>query len=260
MMCDNKELLVGYVYDDLTPGERAAIDGHLLICADCREEAAALQATRGHLASWTPPQSDLGFEIVRHSVEPRGKVLPFRSRLAPALGLAAAAVLVLAAASAIANLEVRYDNNGLVVRTGWAQTAPVAQDSSLVGQAPAGQAPAAQPVAVTWRADFDALERRLRDIESNMGVQVANGAVPAGSPGRMTDAEILRRVREIVREAESRQDVAVAQRLLQVMQDLERQRRTDYAMLQQENAQFHGATSAELLKITERMRASQLEK
>ena len=45
-----------------------------------------------------------------------------RSRWKPALGLAAAAVLVLAVASAIANLEVKYDANGLVVRTGWARS------------------------------------------------------------------------------------------------------------------------------------------
>src|SRR5688572_23535204 len=121
IMCDNKELLVGYLYDDLTPQQRTIFDAHLGSCADCRDEVAALRSTRGSLSSWAPPEPDLGFEIVRHTVEPRGKVVRFRSRWVPAFGLAAAAVLVLAAAGAIANLEVQYDNEGLVVRTGWSR-------------------------------------------------------------------------------------------------------------------------------------------
>lgn len=252
-MCDNKEFLVGYVYNELGADERRTFDAHLQACADCRDELAGLHATRGHLATWAPPEPDLGFQIVRHAVEPRGKVVPFRSRWRPAFGLAAAAVLVLAAASAVANLEVRYDNDGLVVRTGW--TRGEARPQTVSQSQP-------QPMTVntSWRADFDALDRRLRDIESSMTANAANGSVQLASGPRMTDAEILRRVRDIVREAESRQDVAVAQRLLQVMQDFDRQRRTDFAMLQQSSAQYQGITNAELLKINERFRASQLEK
>ena len=258
-MCENKDLLIGYVYDDLAPEERAAFDAHVLTCAECRDEAAALRATRGHLSAWTPSQPDLGFQVVRHSVEPRANVLPFRSRWTQVLRVAAAAVIVLAAASALANLEVRYDSNGLVVRTGWARTAPVAQDFSPASAPASASTATAQPMPATWRADFDDLNRRLRDIEAGIAAQPQHVTVTAAN-ARMSDAEMLRRVREIVSDAESRQDGAVAQRLLQVMQDLDRQRRADYAMLQQSNAQVHGATQAELLKITEWMRANQLEK
>lgn len=259
-MCDNKELLVGYVYNELGAGERRTFDAHLQTCAECRDELAGLHATRGHLATWAPPEPDLGFQIVRHAVEPRGKVIPFRSRWMPAFGLAAAAVLVLAAASAVANLEVRYDNDGLVVRTGWARgSTPQAASSDAAAVQSLTPAGGSTPLTASWRADFDALDRRLREIESAVTTQ-ANGAVQVASGPRMTDAEILRRVRDIVREAESRQDVAVAQRLLQVMQDFDRQRRSDFAMLQQSSAQYQGITNAELLKINERFRASQLEK
>ena len=253
-MCNNQELLIGYVYDDLTADERSRFAAHLHACADCRDEVAGLEATRGHLAAWAPPAPDLGFQIVRHAVEQRSKVLPFRNRWIPAMGFAAAAVLVLAAASAIANLEVRYGNDGLVVRTGWARAAPVAQDVSPAS----AQSVTAPPQPATWRADFDTLERRLRDIESSIAVQTAGGV--RATSARMTDSDILRQVRDIVKEAESRQNVAVAQRLLEVMQDFDRQRRTDYAMLQQSNAQYQGATQAELLTIKERLRATQLEK
>ena len=249
-MCDNKDLLVGYLYDDLTLEQREAFDAHLRSCAPCRQEVAGLRSTRGHLATWAPPEPDLGFQIVRHAVEARGKVVPFRPRWKPAFGFAAAAVLVLAVASAIANVEVRYDREGLMVRTGWAKGNPAPVQAVV----PPG---VAQPVltnASSVSADFAAVEQRLRALEASLAAQ------PVTAMARMSDAEILRQVRAMVRDAESRQEGFVAQRLLQVMQDAERQRRTDFAMLQQGSAQYQGITNAELAKINQTLRVNQLEK
>lgn len=247
-MCENKELLVGYLYDDVTNEERRAFEAHMASCADCFDEVAALRSTRSHLENWSPPNAELGFRIVRQTAEPPAKVVPFRSRWAPAVGLAAAAVLVLAAASALANLEVRYDNGGFVVRTGWARSETPAP---VVAQAPARSA---VPVAAKTRSDFELLEQRLRVLEEAIAAQ------PATSVARMSDAEMLRQVRALVREAEARQQGVVAERLLQVMQDLDRQRRTDLAMLQQGNAQFQGLTNAELASIRQVLRVNSLEK
>jgi anti-sigma factor RsiW len=246
-MCDNKELLIGYVYDDLTVGERSTFAAHLHSCSACRDEVAGLEATRLQLAAWAPPAPDLGFQIVRHAVEQRPKVLPFRSRWVPAMGFAAAAVLVLAAASAIANLEVRYGNDGLVVRTGWARSeGPSAPRTA--------QGPAASPVALTnASADFALVEQRLRTLEAALAAQPA-------STTRMSDSEMLRQVRAIVRDAEVRQDGAVAQRLLQVWQDFSRVRQADMAMLQQGSAQYQGLTNAELARLGQALRVNQLEK
>ena len=248
-MCDNQDLLVGYLYDDLAPEARAAFDAHLRVCAGCRQDVAALRSTREHLAAWAPPEPDLGFQIVRHVVEPRAKVVPFRTRWMPAFGFAAAAVLVLAVASAIANVEVRYDNDGLVVRTGWA-TAPVAPVPAPA-QSEGAQLVNARVNAVP--ADFAAVEQRLRTMEA------AIAARPA-SPTRTADAELLRQVRAIVRDAEVRQDAALNQRLLQVWQDFEKVRRAEMAMLQQGNAQYQGVTNAELARLGQALRVNQLEK
>lgn len=245
-MCKNKELLVGYLYDDVTNEERQTFETHLASCAECFDEVAALRSTRSHLANWSPPHAELGFRIVRQTAEPPAKVVPFRSRWVPAFGLAAAAVLVLAAASALANLEVRYDDDGFVVRTGWARSETPAP---VVAQ----QTPAT-PVSAKVRSDFELVEQRLRALEEVISAQ------PHTNAGRMSDTEMLRQVRALVREAEARQQGAVAERLLQVMQDLERQRRTDLAMLQQGNAQYQGLTNAELASIRQALRVNQLEK
>jgi hypothetical protein len=248
-MCENTELLVGYVYDDLTFDQRVAFDAHLRSCDVCRSEVAGLRSTREQLSSWAPPEPDLGFQIVRHTVEPRGtrvKVVPFKARWRPALGLAAAAVLVLAAASAIANLEVRYDGGAVVVRTGWAT-----RDA-----APAVMA-ATHPVNATASsvsADFAAVEQRLRALEASLAAQ------PATAVARMSDAEMLRQVRAIVRDAESRQNGAIAARLLQVWQDFDQVRRAELAMLQQGTAQYQGVTNAELARLGQELRVKHLEK
>src|SRR3954464_8647690 len=123
-MCD-KELLVSYLYDDLGEAERAGFDVHLRSCAECRSELNALRGVRADLISWSPPQPDFGFRVV---LEP--KVVPmtpksWRAWYTPAAGLAAAAVLVLAAASALAHVEIHSGPDGLTVRTGWSAAAPV---------------------------------------------------------------------------------------------------------------------------------------
>ena len=252
-MCNDKDLLVGYVYDDLTSAERTTFDRHLSACASCREEVASLRTTREHLASWAPPDAELGFQIVRTATAGAPRVLPFRSRWMPAFGLAAAAVLVLAAATAIANLEVRYGSDGLLVRTGWARGDAAAPAQAASVPQPLSASGARQITAAS-RADFELVERRLRDLEAAMASQ------PATAVARMSDAEMLRQVRALVREAESRQEGAVARRLLQVWQDLDRQRRADLAMMQQETAQYQGHTNAELARIAQTLRVNHLEK
>ena len=62
----------------------------------------------------------------------------------------------------------------------------------------------------------------------------------------MDDAEMLRRVRQIVDEAESRQQTVVAQQLLQVVRDFDRQRATDLAAIQQGLGTYQGLTNAEI--------------
>jgi hypothetical protein len=54
-MCDERERLIGYVYDDCAPAERAAIARHLDECEGCRDEIGALRDVRHDLLAWEVP-------------------------------------------------------------------------------------------------------------------------------------------------------------------------------------------------------------
>ena len=209
-MCD-KELLVAYVYDEMSAADRMRIETHLRECAECRDEIKGLRGARVQLAAWAPPELDVDFQIVRHM---RGRPQRWWS---PAWGLAAAATILLAAAAAIANVQVRYDRDGVTVRTGWARDAAVAS------------APAVQPVSASNTArdaQYAAIDRRLRQLES-----APARPAPAVTTAGLSDAEILRRVRLLFAQSESRQRSELAVRVAQIMTDVSRQRQADLVQI-----------------------------
>src|SRR5215471_4733947 len=55
-MCDERERLIGYVYDEVDAAERAVIDQHLESCAECRDEIRGLRGVRQDLLAWDVPQ------------------------------------------------------------------------------------------------------------------------------------------------------------------------------------------------------------
>jgi anti-sigma factor RsiW len=216
-MCD-KELLLGYLYDELAPSDRQAFDRHLASCAECREEVDGLGGTRTHLMSWAPPEPDLGFQIVRSAKPAARDVPPARWwRASPAWGLAAAAMLTLAVSAAIANVEVRAGSDGIVVRTGWNRRATGAP----------GQTPAAQSAASA--SELQKVEARLKELESQLAARQTAAApvVASAVVGRMSDADVVRLVRQLVSDSEQRQQVVLARQILQVNRDTETARRAD---------------------------------
>jgi hypothetical protein len=162
--CDDKETLVAYLYGECDEATSRLVEAHAAACAACAGELAGLGGVRMTLAAWAPPDRATGFKLVRDDAPgPAGATVlrPARWWQAPLPGWAraAAAVLLVAGGAAAANIEVRYDRDGLVVRTGWQR--PVA----VAGQAvPAPHVvPATAPAPDPWRADLDAVARQLRD-------------------------------------------------------------------------------------------------
>lgn len=231
-MCD-KEQLVSYLYDDLSDAERAACDRHLRDCDDCRAELNALRGVRADLISWSPPQPDFGFRVVR---EP--KVLPMRPPLSswrawwtPAAGLASAAVLVLAAASAIARVEVRSGPDGFTVRTGWPASAPASEqrfgEASVTARGDRFLPASAASVDASL---IEALDRRLRALEIASRDAISVRRASAVNDG---DGDVLRRVRELLAQSESKQQGELALRIAQVIRDVDAQRVEDLKRIQQ---------------------------
>ena len=237
-MCDSKELLVGYLYRELDSSARREFETHLSSCQECQEELAGLASTRAQIASWTPPEPDLGFHIVRRDV-PAVAAAP-RIRLSPAWGLAAAAVLVMGVAAGIANIEVRFGDDGVVLRTGWNR------DSQAVPAAASAERAAADPAPSEWRIQADLIDRRLRDLEASALAYPRDPAVTAVSASGASDAEILRRVREIVAQSETRQQRALALRLAQLTRDFDTRRRVDLAAIDHGMSRLQSTSGAEV--------------
>lgn len=248
-MC-NHERLLDYLYNELPPSERAAFELHLEECPDCRTELSELGGTRLALASWSPPDSELGFKIVRErppsSRQSFWTLRPFDGlRARPAWAFAVAAILVLAVAAAISNIEVRYGNDGLLVRTGWNRSTDAGVDG-----APTGTATQVSLTPEEWGNRLRALDERLQQLEQrNRSVRAAAVDDPAAAgPARMTDAELLRTVRKIIGESETRQQRELALRLTQVVRDFDATRNGDLARIEQGLRQVQGLTDAELIR------------
>ena len=229
-MCD-KELLVAYIYDEIGEADRARYEAHLGICADCRAELDAMRSVRVDLRQWAPAQPDLDFRVVRD------RRPAWTAYWRPAVGLAAAAVLVLAVSAAIANVQVRYGQDGVTIGTGWRNT-PAPAVSAPLGNAAALAAPSNDAL----RAQYAALERRLRQLES--AVQTSDLRKVSTVPP-LSDKELRRRVSDLIAQSESRQQQELAFRIAQVIHDVDAQRAADLARIQQGLGRIDAMTSAE---------------
>jgi hypothetical protein len=227
-MCDSKELLVSFLYDEIDPASKREFQKHLSTCVECRDELAELGATRAQIATWTPPDADLGFRMVREAASPKRRWFQW----SPAWGFAAAAVVLLAISAAIANLDIRYGSDGLVVRTGWNHSVELAQQSAATNVTP-----------VDWKADADRLDRRVRELERLMagrqGSEIQNASMSE------------QRVRDLVGQSEGRQQRAFAARLADLTREFDARRQLDLATIDQGMTRLQNTSGAELKQYRE---------
>jgi hypothetical protein len=240
-MC-NKEHLVAYLYGELSGRDRAAFEAHVRGCAECREELKDLGLTRQHLASWSPPDPGFDFAVVRtrRTAAPAPRLLTFVPRRALA---AAAAVLILAGAAAIANVEMRYGPDGFVVRTGWGSAAR--PSGPAAGSVPQAAAPAPQAVPATASSEqieaaIGALRLRLDELEHQQSAGTSSPA-RAGQTG-MSPAEL----RRVLAESEARQRTEMALQVAQIWKDFNAVRARDFARVQEVVGRAQGQTNFQL--------------
>ncbi len=238
-ICGNHDIFVSYVYDELSGEDRAAFDSHLSQCDRCSDEIRGLRGVRGELAEWSPPDTVLGFQVVREDTQKRD---PWAWLRMPAWAQLAAASLIVAAATALSGLEVRYDSNGLVVRTGWQRQAPSAQAASPA----TGQTPASVDGSTPWKMDLAALEQQLRrefqaasPASTVPGARMASSSVPP-----MSDAEFARRVKLLIDPSNVVTQRELAVRLAEIVRDMESQRRADMVRVADGLGAIEGRTGA----------------
>jgi hypothetical protein len=206
------------------------IGAHLVICSGCAEELIALGSTREQLATWTPPDAQLGFRIGPNAS--RSNVLrPARwwQQPMPAWAQAVAAVFIFATGLTLGALRgVTQPTVGAVQRS----VAPASNTAAA-----SARSDGAAPIT---RADLVALEQRLR---SEMSQPHAISQNVAGSPA---EARILERVRAMIDESEQRQRRELALRSAELVRDFDAQRNVDLARIERTLGQMDGTTGAEV--------------
>lgn len=228
------EAIVAFLYDegDGSPAERASFEAHLQTCARCRAEVAQLRGVRASLAHWSPP------DFV--STNPPSAVRnPQWWRQIPVWAQVAAAMLFLGVSAGIANLDVRYDRNGLSVRTGWSGRAGGSGGSDV--------APGFSPANAPWKADIAALESQLKNMRATQTQTAAAGVrtVAAAAPA---DAEVTRRVRALVEESEKRQQRELALRIAELLRDVNAQRQADLVKIDRTLGVVQNSVGIEVMK------------
>lgn len=219
---DRDAVLVACLYDDIDAAERVAFETHVTTCLPCRSELAELCGVRATLGEWAPPEpARTSFLNIESRIpNPRSRRPAAWWHTVPVWAQLAAAMVVLGVSASIANLDVRYDRNGLSVRTGWSKPVP----------APAAPAQVEKTDAAPWRAEIAALQNQLR---SDMRAQATTVAAASTTPAAMPDAEFGRRVRVLLDESEKRQQNELALRVGQLQRDVYAQQQADLVKVNQ---------------------------
>ncbi len=220
-IADDQDALLDYLYEEGDPSERLRIARHLQDCAACSVAVLELQSVRGMLADWTPPPVKLGFRIVQDAPwwKPAGRF--------PLWAQAAAAVFLFAAGMAVSQVDVRYGEGALTVRT---RSAAEPLSSASMVPVTTRQDNIALAPETSSNPDFGALEQQLRNDLN----------------GRSDADDILRRVRAMIDQSEAKQQRQLAMRLADVVRDFDTQRRADLMQVQQNFGQLEGQTGQEL--------------
>ena len=180
-MCDQRERLIGYVYDECDPAERRVIEEHLEDCGTCRAEIGGLRGVRQDLLAWDVPPH----EAVWRPLAP-APVAPWY-RQVPAWAMAAAAgvmFLVGAAGGVVTHALVPHERAVVATAT---QTTPAGVTAGQLSEVERN------------------LVQMMRDELSKREAVVRVGPAPQVVPASFGTALTPVRVNELIGASEQRQ-------------------------------------------------------
>jgi hypothetical protein len=173
-MCDKRERLMDYLYDEAAPADRREVEEHLESCGDCRDEMRAFRRVREDLLAWDVP----AYESVWTPFAPT-PVAPWYSQV-PAWAMTAAAglMLLLGTAGGFAAQALRASEPA-------PQSAPVAVLTP---------APTLTPVTLTGLDEAQVRQLIHREVAQSGVIRVANstpGLSPAQRQQLLNETEAL---------------------------------------------------------------------
>ena len=192
-MCDERDRLIDYVYNECGPDERQVVEAHLESCETCRDEIRGLRETREDLLAWDVP--DRG-SVWKPFAPPR--VAP-SWRDVPRWALAAAASVMFLIGAA----------GGFATR-------------AFLPAATAGTAVVQAASAADSTADPKLAAQQIRDLirteldQRAVPVSTSATAVPVAS--HLSDDELIRRVQQMIATSELRQGQQLESRVQGVRQ------------------------------------------
>ncbi len=215
-MCDQRERVLDYLYDEATDASRRDMERHLESCPDCRDEVRALRSVRDDLLAWAVPNPP----SVWTPFAPVPLVPWFRQ--VPAWAMAAAASVMFVMGSAGGFAAYTLGARGTLDASGGAP-------SPAVTQAP-----------VLDAAAVGALVRRelaSARVDTDRPVAAVPAATTAYRLDAATEQRLLAGATQLVGASEERQLTWVRGFLVELARDAERQRRADGQTLSSLKAQ-----------------------
>ena len=238
-MCNERETLIGYLYDEVDANERRSVEAHLATCETCREELSGFRNVRQDLLAWDVPAHE---SVWKPFVTARTQPVWWQM---PAWSLAAAAMLVFAIGGA----------GGFAGRALAARGETPVQVAAMPAPQPSVQT--AEPVNTAALEELRAVQTRLVALERAASART----VPAApvSARVATDGVSLAKIEQLIRESEGRSNKRLSQQIWNIVGELNSQRLVERASFDQKINETQAQINAAILRVMNNTRSPEKE-
>jgi len=192
-MCEKREHVLDYLYDECDPAERRRVEAHLAECGSCRDELQGWRSVRTDLLAWSVPEQP---SVWTPFAPPR--VVPWTKQV-PVWAMAAAATLVFAIGAA----------GGFVARTA----------SATLYAERGAQTVSVAPPALT--------EQQVRTLARAEAQAIAVSVMQPIASHQVDEATLIRRANDLVALSEARLSRQQGLQTVQFYKDADQQRSLD---------------------------------